>query len=277
MPIIRGRDSKGYFYRYGRQKKYYYTSESGRKLAKKRAIMQSQAILHRYENPKRGVFKKNRGGLFGIDIRNDYPPDVRKFLADHKNNKIVEISVCRTPIASMVDKFLNLVTLGGFNRAKKELNYDSMFHLYLYMVLDNGEIWRTEKTAVINAKRVGGEEKNKDTNCMHINNIKNVTVESFFGNAVQWFKMNNLNPFYYDAKTNNCQIYITALLRGSRLSNPQIEGFVLQDAEAIFSKLPGFVHKISRVATDIASWGHRLIFGKGERKKSKRRVRKYHY
>lgn len=53
MPIHRGQDSKGSFYQWGHQKKYYYKSGSviSRKRAKQRAINQMIAIkISGYKN-----------------------------------------------------------------------------------------------------------------------------------------------------------------------------------------------------------------------------------
>lgn len=46
MPVRRGKDSKGSFYRWGSGKKYYYKtgSDSSRKKAKKKAAIQGHAI-----------------------------------------------------------------------------------------------------------------------------------------------------------------------------------------------------------------------------------------
>lgn len=44
MPVRHGRDSKGNYYRWGNEKKYYYYNEPERKEAKYRAIIQGYAI-----------------------------------------------------------------------------------------------------------------------------------------------------------------------------------------------------------------------------------------
>jgi len=45
MPIIKGRDKNGNYYRYGKSgKKFYYTTEDTRKQAKRKAILQGWVI-----------------------------------------------------------------------------------------------------------------------------------------------------------------------------------------------------------------------------------------
>jgi hypothetical protein len=44
MPIREGRDRKGSYYQWGKQKKYYFKNESGRKLAYLKAVSQARAI-----------------------------------------------------------------------------------------------------------------------------------------------------------------------------------------------------------------------------------------
>jgi hypothetical protein len=44
MPIHTGVDSKGKYYQYGNQKKYYFKTEKGKTIAHNKAILQMKAI-----------------------------------------------------------------------------------------------------------------------------------------------------------------------------------------------------------------------------------------
>lgn len=44
MPIHKGVDSKGKFYQYGNQKKYYYNTTKGENIAYNKAVLQMKAI-----------------------------------------------------------------------------------------------------------------------------------------------------------------------------------------------------------------------------------------
>lgn len=46
MPVVRGQDKNGFYYRFGSQKKYYYISNNpkSREMAKRKAIKQGIAI-----------------------------------------------------------------------------------------------------------------------------------------------------------------------------------------------------------------------------------------
>ena len=44
MPVHQGKNSKGKFFQWGDEKKYYYKTEKGKQIAKMKAILQGRAI-----------------------------------------------------------------------------------------------------------------------------------------------------------------------------------------------------------------------------------------
>ena len=46
MPVHKGKDSKGKFFQWGDQKKYYYKTERGKIIAKAKATLQGRAIKY---------------------------------------------------------------------------------------------------------------------------------------------------------------------------------------------------------------------------------------
>jgi hypothetical protein len=67
----------------------------------------------------------------------------------------------------------------------------------------------------------------------------------------------------YDARDNNCQIFVMSLLKGNKLGDQQLYEYVLQDAKEL---LGDRLKKISRALTDVAGisdiilHGHSLLF-----------------
>lgn len=91
-------------------------------------------------------------------LRLDYPPAARKLIEKHKDEKIVEIVVCRLPIKSYLNTILNWVSAGRFEQNIKSLNYDSAFHLFAKMKTDKGTSLLFEKNQVIKIQSEGVEQ-----------------------------------------------------------------------------------------------------------------------
>ena len=72
---------------------------------------------------------------------NKLPGDSQKVFNRFRDRMVVGFTVGRKPIFSSIEKAANIITLGGWERAKKELAYDKMFHLFL-IVHTRGEIGR---------------------------------------------------------------------------------------------------------------------------------------
>ena len=83
-------------------------------------------------------------------VRLDFPPNERAILKNYGHNDIVQITVCRAPIHKMIDKTLNILSLGKWESLKRDSDYDRMFHLYMVIKLGNGHMIRLEKNQVIN-------------------------------------------------------------------------------------------------------------------------------
>ena len=94
----------------------------------------------------------------GNAIRNDYPPYVRKLLAEVGNRPIAQMFVRRDPIQSLLNTALNFISRGKWNEVKSKYAYDNLFHLGLEVVVkmsDQDDIYKRyviEKNEVINVE-----------------------------------------------------------------------------------------------------------------------------
>ncbi len=77
-------------------------------------------------------------------------PVVDRLIKQYGHRRIMQVTILRKPIQGGVQKLLNLITLGGFNRAKNEMKYDEVYHLYVNMTLDNGQTIGIEKNQRVN-------------------------------------------------------------------------------------------------------------------------------
>ena len=74
-----------------------------------------------------------------------YNNKTRKNLEKYGNIPISSIDVMREPISSYINTFLNGITFGGWDDAKKKVGYDDMFHLGMVVTLDTGVKIKVEK------------------------------------------------------------------------------------------------------------------------------------
>ena len=148
-------------------------------------------------------------------------PQIRVFIQKYGNNNIVFMNVCREPIQEYILKAANLITLGGFNKKKIELNYDKLFHLYLLISLENNVNFKLEKNEIVQIKPIS-EFIHKD--CMTINVPINekISFSNFLNNGI---KSQGMNFWLYDAIVNNCQRFVNTLLKSNNLGNEKIYFF----------------------------------------------------
>jgi hypothetical protein len=130
-----------------------------------------------------------------------------------------------------------------------------MFHLFLVI----NEKYGLEKNEVIN---VFDPIIDANTECRDINTRANVKT---IGQMMENTRIQMRNKFFaYDARSNNCQDFVTAILRTNFFSTPpEVFAFVKQDAEKIFNSMPAFVSKFAKAVTDIAGRADVLIQGAG--------------
>jgi NADPH-dependent 7-cyano-7-deazaguanine reductase QueF-like protein len=149
------------------------------------------------------------------------PVKVQNWLKANQNVEIKTLQVGRTPLKQWVNTALNIITAGQWNKVKKEVGYDKLFHLYLII---NGK-WLVEKNEVFNVKAYSsssGEEK------IEIPVAKPITIGEMFSNV------KNPENFYsnYDAFNNSCQDAVLYLLQQNNQSfnvTADVKRFIKQD------------------------------------------------
>jgi len=204
------------------------------------------------------IFKKRKAGLL--------PPDARRVLDQVQGEAIRSIKVVRTPLSNIINKVLNVISLGAFQSALKSLGYDKAFHLTLWI---NDRI-TLEKNEVVRLRLSNPIKKGSEIMTVPIR--ASITVSELIDKTRS--RMGNANFSNYDAQRNNCQDFLINILEANGLATPDIITFIKQDAESIFRKMPKWVDKFSKAATDIAAVGSRLIEGEGKTNKVKSKADK---
>ena len=214
----------------------------------------------------RGV-KKRVGRVVGrvrdvlSGVRLDYPPSVRQVIKDIGDQPISRMVVRRDPVPQLLLQAVNLLTLGKFNIAQQEANYDKMFHLCIEFELAGGSRYVLEKNEVINIglARVG----TKDTQIATVG-MGRAMENTLNGILRRGQDVMKERWFVYNALTNNCQDFIIGVLRGNNQLSPSITEFVKQPLESIVQSLPDYAEKLFKGATDAAGVINVGLEGRGE-------------
>jgi len=179
-------------------------------------------------------------------VDSNLSPNNKRFLDKNGNDVITSLRVERKPLSKVVEDILNTLSLGSFNSSKKNLNYDSMFHLYL--VVNNKFI--LEKNELLNFSNYS---KSDNSESMDISNIpKDLTINEFIDKTRK--RMGD-SFIKYSAFKYNCQHWVLNALQANGLDNPELKKFILQDARGVVEGLPSYVEDVSDNVTDVASIG----------------------
>ena len=212
---------------------------------------------------------KQRRAFYGKHVkpRRAAPPNIRKWLKINGDKKIRKIVVCRKPVAKAIKKILNIVSLGKFSKSLKGLHYEDIFHLYIYITIDETS-YRIEKNAVVSLVK---DNQTIKEDCIDISLMKssksgmqfssNVGNEEFKKRKIRLNKFvergekHQKNFWSYSPSNNNCQNFVESLLIGNRLikKNDRQHKFIKQDSKAIFKKNPKYLAKFGKTLTDIAA------------------------
>ena len=186
------------------------------------------------------------------------PKQVSDTLKKYGDSTVREVIVGRTKVLKVVQTLLNAMTLGNFNREKQKYGYDDIFHLYAVLVLDNGVKLITER----NQRIVLTEDtNNRDNVSEKISISTNIKLNQLFQNAI---KADGDKIWRYDSLSNNCQNFITSLLRNSGYLTEEANTFINQKVDNL---LDPTTQNIAQKTTDMASILENLIKGGAIKKK----------
>ena len=179
------------------------------------------------------------------------PNAVMSVIEKYAGNNITSITVYREPIKGYVSKALDLISRGSFTKQMAKSGYDTMFHLYAVLQLDNGVQLYTERNERVKLEVWSG----KPLDAERITIKTNVRVGSLFNTAIE---REGENIWRYDPITNNCQKYITALLKYHHYLTPEANKFINQDASTL---LTTGQQSVAKKITDFASIAKNVISG----------------
>ncbi len=178
------------------------------------------------------------------------PRSVDKFLKKYPDVKVREFIVCRKPIQSEVAKVLNLMTKGNLDKVKEKYNYDDIFHLYGFLILDNGKKFYIEKNEIVVMKEYRGNISRKNLDCK-TKRIKPKNMVDLIQEAERTYP----NLYLYSATHDNCQRYIRHIAH--TLGVNDLDDFIMQYQAT--EVLTGNSKKVAKSLTSIGNLFKRFI------------------
>ena len=144
---------------------------------------------------------------------------------------------------------MNLISLGKFQKHKKELSYDKLFHLAL--IINNK--WLLEKNHVVRAVQTHKVDQGE---VLNVPIPHNVIITHFIADGIkaQSDVTGTKDSFWeYSASKANCQSFCFYLLKGSVFDSAKTREFIVQDAKQLLRGIHG-----TEILTDIAGIGSAL-------------------
>ena len=198
--------------------------------------------------------------LFG---RERLEPNSRAVYDKYKDEYITSITLTRSPVASFVKKFLDIIlkiTGSSLEDLLNKYNYDDVMHLDSNMTIGKKKLsLGKEETIKLRDRSIKAREYfkidlkgKKITLGEYLKNIeKRMGQEAFYG---------------YNAKSNNCQDFQLNALVSNGLLTPEAKSFILEQANNIYKELPEFVEVLSKAATDLADKANIAIQGSSKQR-----------
>lgn len=176
---------------------------------------------------------------------------VKSFLKSFGDDTIKAIKVYRDPINSAISNTLNVLTLGEVKKKIKKKGYDSLYHLYAVMQLQDstrGSIsyWRVEKTPRIEVKRYTSFPTGRDS--VEVPRVGGTVIEAW---KRAESKQGSRDFYSYNHQDNNCQVFIKTLLQSNGWWNDSLEKFVMQDAQELMEK-HNLLNRFAESTTELA-------------------------
>lgn len=175
-------------------------------------------------------------------LRKGPSPKVRDITKKYKDWKIIDYSICRIPLTSKIEAVLNLVTLGHIHEDLKERDYDNLYHLFMLVKIISPDGSKTKRILLEKNEIVEVTEKIpslKTSKCIPVEG-PSISIGELLLNGEDFQGKNKF--WLYDARNNNCQVFIMSLVNGNKLrctdcgTMDDLRNFVKQDVEDLLVK-----------------------------------------
>lgn len=188
--------------------------------------------------------RKKHGDGFFDNVKNLFSNSksqkTEEMIKKYGDYHVTELRIHRTPVEKVLQKIMNAISSGKWDKEKSNYQYDDIYHLYLYLKLvnDNGDVkyFMTEKSPNIlweNRSSLHSDSSKGNDLTLTVNPV-------LFKDVIASTKKNMGSNFHKYSASNNCQIYVLNLLKSIYSLNgmelpDEIHQFIWQDIEPLLS------------------------------------------
>jgi hypothetical protein len=202
------------------------------------------SIASRLVDTTKTIIDVGKKLIFG---RNDYQPSSLKVLEKYKNNKIVKIELHRAVLSDIYMNIMNIWTDNELDKRLENEPKDNLFHISIWVTLDNGTVLRLEKGPEIHINESPKLQKFEEE-AHHVQNIpQNLTLENMLNKTYE--HMGRDKYFGYLATHNNCGNFIEGILDANHIGTPNDRAFIEQDARTVLSGYPNLRKTLNTITT----------------------------
>ena len=179
----------------------------------------------------------------------DYPNSTKDMLRQYGDGVVTKAIIYRKPIDAYIPFVLNAVSLGKWNQAVKKEGYDKFFHLSLIVEV-KGQLLNVEKLDVVSITKGTPTGDTVENEPVPLEG-RSFTLEQMLEKARA--DVGDQAFFEYDSFRNNCQSFVSYLLKGQGLYGEKQKAFTYQPIQGIVDDMPDYVKKFQRGLTDISA------------------------
>lgn len=190
----------------------------------------------------------------------ELPRAVQEILQKYGNEEISSITIMRTPVGKVLTGALSLFSAGKFGERMKENEFDELFHLFLEAKMINGSRIQVEKNERINMLVNPPSRPKTEIEPIVETLPSGFNLNTMMANTERFMGKNKF--LGYSARDNNCQDFLSAVLRANNLGDGKDIAFIKQDTKSLFEDLP-YLRKLSNTLTDIGAKASAVVSGGG--------------
>lgn len=184
------------------------------------------------------------------DVGSQYPPQVKNLLLQYGKQQVVNVKLCKEVVSSNLEFLMKALTgKNTWEEAKKKYGFDKFYHLFMIATLDNGQQLHIEKNEIIRVSPAprpcpDALDLGSPSTPITLNELMERTKQT----------VGDGNFFTYDPFKNNCQSFISYLLKTMSLWNDTSSKFVYQDIQGLVSELPSYTNPIAKGLTSVGAF-----------------------
>lgn len=179
------------------------------------------------------------------------PVTMEDTLAKYGAWTIQSVKIRREPLCSLMNKGLNLITLGNWSSAVKTLPIENFYHLALILRIRSAAneecVIVLEKNALVRMSDLF--ETNEQQEFHEIRHFPKIALNTFIKKA---YESMNECFFPFDAFHNNCQDFILGILVANVKLTKSAKDFIMQPVAKLLEQLPPHTSSLANI---IAQFG----------------------